>query len=138
MMYDRFAYKRVSDPPVGVAENGKKLFRTATGSRRWARVTPPTEAEKAQGKAALLPYPSDAWCPCCRTTYGVDIYQYESIEAHGVCGQCWLLAEGIVGATECQRLPTVEEALLVPPHDLRPDEVAVIRQALVELRAKGG
>ena len=121
---------------VGVAENGTRLFRTASGWREWSRLEPPTQAEMELGKAKLLEWPAESWCPCCDTTFsGDNIMAYESIEAHGVCESCYGLSQGWLRGVRVRRQPTLNEALAVSASDLGYAESVVIREKLIELLA---
>lgn len=130
-------YDRHFEDPVGVAENGEALFRTHDGGRRWARMTRPTEAEKALGKEKLPQELGPAWCPSCDSVFS-RASGYLSIQEHGICEACWLFDRGMISSIQCHRLPTVEEVLEIPPNDLRPKENYVLRQELLRLRAARG
>lgn len=98
----------------------------------------PSEAERTEAQQRLRPFKESmrSHCPCCERSFLLAT-EWASVKEHGVCASCalyvvWDKVDGVMR----ERPPTVEEALAIPPEDLRRGEAAVIRNALIE-RMKG-
>lgn len=124
-----------------VCRNGG-ILRLPDGRRMYWKGGPeniPTMEQREEAKKALKPYGENphltSWCPCCRLTYSMAS-SYTFVQEHGVCGYCLAYVEGRSDGVLTTREPTVEEALAVPPDDLKRAEALVFRAEVLRLRGE--
>lgn len=110
------------------------VLRMPDGQRMFWETRRPTVDERDEAKKSLRPYMEcggSSYCPCCRTHFRIPSV-YDSIQEHGVCHYCLPFAEGEEDGVLVKRAPTLEEALAVPPNDIRQSEVWAMRDALIQ------
>lgn len=109
------------------------VLRTTDGRRYyWVDQKPSDEAREAAKAALVSEPPFRSYCPCCKQGFTRMASVFLDVQEHGVCSYCLPFIEGRLDGVVASRLPTLEEALAVPEHDILHFEAVVLHRALKE------